>query len=206
VLKLNEIAKKDSSFVKNQSLTEKMTNQSFEVKEYPFFCRFKPYGFFAGKTMTYVNSSFLGVLSNADRNLVNDYFSSQSNKSNFPYDIDFQFIPSPFLEKMSVLIGVKTNSPIINLSSNDLNGFGFEKVTSFDLAGKIIEPENDEKSYVPFIVLKQDKKSILKDGVYLLKLSFSDTTIYKSLDKEEISRDTIFFEYTFDRNYSKTLK
>ena len=206
VLKLNEIAKTDSSFIKNQSLTEKITNQFFDVKEYPFFCRFKPYGFFAGKTMTYVNSSFLGVLSNEDRNLVNDYFSTQPNKSNFPHDIDFQFIPSPFVEKMSILIGMKNSSPIIQLTSNDLNGFGLKKIRSFDSTGKIIEPESDEKSYVPFIVFKKVKKFRLNDGVYLLKLSLSDTTFYVSLDKKELIRDTIFFEYLFDKNYIKTLK
>jgi hypothetical protein len=48
-------------------------------------------------------------------------------------DIDFETIPFQFLEKMSVLIGMKTDSPSIYLSSKDLNGFGFEKVKSFDL-------------------------------------------------------------------------
>jgi hypothetical protein len=195
---INDSLKSDTIDDEELSLIDQISNDN-QFKDYPLFKTFKPYGYFDGKNMTFINSSFLGVISNDRIELLNDYLTNNDLIGNFPTDIKFQYIPSPFKENMSVLIGEKNNDSIIRVKSTDITGFGFEKIQSFDLKGNQVEENDNEKIYSPFLVITSDKLSMIKNGENLIKLTLNDTMIYTSIDNEDLKTDTIFFEYLFSK-------
>jgi hypothetical protein len=206
-LKLNDIIKNDSSRPKpsmsNDNELLRQMNTDSGVKDYPLFSVFKPYGYFDGQAMTYINSSFLGVINNSKKSLLLFQLADTEIKNGFPTNIYFFYIPSPYIDTMSVLIGAKTKDYKKIIRLEDVSAFGFQKIKSYDLKGNQVKESIDAKSFMPYLVFKETGKNLILSGEYLLKLTLRDTIVYKSLDRSDVKLDTIFFGTLFTRKKIK---
>jgi hypothetical protein len=204
-LKFNDFLKKDSSRLNlHQSSGNNLIqqiNEDISLNNFPLFTFFKPFGYFDGQIMTYIKSSFLGVIGNKNKDILMTQLSDDLIKDGFPTNINFFYIPSPFIDTMSVLIGSKTKNFSRDIKTGDFSAFGFQKIKSYDLNGKLIDEGKDVKSFMPYIVFKESGKGIISSGEYLLKLTLKDTVVYKSLDRFDLKNDTIFFENLFTGKY-----
>ena len=204
-LKFNDYVKKDLSRLNLHQNTGntliQQVNSDNGLNNFPLFSVLKPYGYFDGQTMTYIKSSFLGVIGNNKKGILLTQLSDDLIKNGFPKNISFFYIPSPFIDTMSVLIGSKTKNFKSDLSINDFSAFGFQKIKSYDLKGNLIDEGDNIKSFMPFVVLKESGKSLIKSGEYLLKFTLKDTIIYHSIDRFDVKNDTIFFENLFTKKY-----
>ncbi len=204
-LKFNNLIKKDSlRFNFHQSSGNSLIqqiNKENGLDKFPLFLVFKPYGYFNGQKMTYIKSSFLGVVGNKNKSTLMTQLSDESVMKGFPTNINFFYIPSPFIDTMSVLIGSKTKDFNSDLSINNISAFGFQKIKSYDLKGNLIDEKDSVKSFMPYVVFKESCKSLIITGEYLLKLTLNDTVIYHSIDRYDMKNDTIFFEDLFTKGY-----
>jgi hypothetical protein len=201
----NEIVKQDSLMfnLHRNSVNALMKKVDEDNGSYPLFMIFKPYGYFDGQSMVYIKSSFLGVIRNSNRNILLSQLSDTLIKNGFPNNINFFYIPSPFIDTMSILIGSKTKNYLEDLKIEDLSAFGFQKIKSYNLKGKPVEESDNDKSFIPFIVFKETSKGLFLSGEYLLKLTLKDTIVYKSLDRFDLKNDTILLDALYTRKYIK---
>jgi hypothetical protein len=206
-LKLNDVIKNDSyspkPSINNDSDLLRQMNTDSGLEDYPLFSFFKPFGYFDGNAMTYINSSFLGVINNSKKGLLLFQLADNEIKNGFPTNIHFFYIPSPYIDTMSVLIGAKTKEYKKIIRLEDVSAFGFQKIKSYDLKGNQAKESVDAKSFMPYLVFKETGKNLILSGEYLLKLTLRDTIIYISLDRSDIKPDTIFFGTLFTREKIK---